>query len=79
MRVNVNANGQVYGQVSVEDPSEVDKSAVYHEPYNLNMYSAQGGKTQQTKELSQRHPNSPDYTGESVNYMKFIALIKTVQ
>ncbi|XP_021937561.1 discoidin domain-containing receptor 2 isoform X4 [Zootermopsis nevadensis] len=49
-------------KVSVEDPSEVDKSAVYHEPYNLNMYSAQGGKTQQTKELSQRHPNSPDYT-----------------
>jgi hypothetical protein len=79
MRVNVNANGQVYGQVSVEDPAEVDKSALYHEPYNVNMYSAQGCKTQQSKELHQRHPSSPDYTGESIHYVKFIALIKTVQ
>lgn len=66
MRVNVNANGHVYGQVSVEDPADVDKSAPYHEPYKLNMYSAQSGKIQQNKELHQRHPNSPDYTGESV-------------
>ncbi|PSN50685.1 hypothetical protein C0J52_18849 [Blattella germanica] len=62
MRVNVNANGHVYGQVSVEDPSEVDKSALYHEPYNLNMYSSQGAKQIQNKELHQRHPSSPDYT-----------------
>jgi discoidin domain receptor family protein 2 len=68
MRVNVNANGHVYGQVSVEDPADVEKSALYHEPYNLNMYSAQGGgKVQQSKELHQRHPSSPDYTGESIN------------
>lgn len=65
MRVNVNANGHVYGQVSVEDPADVDKNALYHEPYNRNMYSTQGGKIQLNKELLQRHPNSPDYTGES--------------
>ncbi|XP_069671795.1 discoidin domain-containing receptor 2 isoform X3 [Periplaneta americana] len=41
-------------KVSVEDPAEVDKSALYHEPYNLNVYSGQ--------ELHQRHPSSPDYT-----------------
>jgi hypothetical protein len=43
----------------------VEKTALYHEPYNRNMYSAQGGKIQLNKELHQRHPNSPDYTGES--------------
>lgn len=36
MRVNVNANGHVYGQVSMEEP---EKNALYHEPFNnLNMY-----------------------------------------
>ena len=64
MRVNVNANGHVYGQVSVEDPAEVDKSALYHEPYNINMYSAQAVKQLQGKEIHTLHPTSPDYTGE---------------
>jgi hypothetical protein len=70
MRVNVNANGQVYGQVSVEDPAEADKGVLYHEPYNLNKYSSGqgGGRSQQSKELQQRHPSSPDYTGESTHY-----------
>uniref|UniRef100_A0A1B6DNW4 Protein kinase domain-containing protein n=1 Tax=Clastoptera arizonana TaxID=38151 RepID=A0A1B6DNW4_9HEMI len=37
MRVNVNANGHVYGQVSMEEP---EKNALYQEPFNnLNMYA----------------------------------------
>lgn len=37
MRVNLNANGHVYGQVSLDDPEE--KSAIYHEPFNMNLYA----------------------------------------
>ncbi|KAL0280485.1 UNVERIFIED_CONTAM: hypothetical protein PYX00_001759 [Menopon gallinae] len=37
MRVNLNANGHVYGQVSVDEPE--DKAAIYHEPFNVNVFS----------------------------------------
>ncbi|KAJ9587755.1 hypothetical protein L9F63_018811, partial [Diploptera punctata] len=49
-------------KVSVEDPAEVDKSALYHEPYNINMYSSQNVKQLQGKDIHARHPSSPDYT-----------------
>ncbi|XP_066996619.1 discoidin domain-containing receptor 2 [Anabrus simplex] len=61
MRVNVNANGHVYGQVSMEDP-EVEKSALYHEPYNLNVCPSSGGGGGSAGRMLQRHLHSPDYT-----------------
>lgn len=36
MRVNMHANGHVYGQLSLDDP---EKSALYHEPFRPGDYS----------------------------------------
>ncbi|XP_063215525.1 discoidin domain-containing receptor tyrosine kinase B [Bacillus rossius redtenbacheri] len=62
MRVNVSANGEVYGQVSMDDcpasgGGELDKGSLYHEPYHhLNTYSGPA------KGDLLRQPASPDYT-----------------
>lgn len=66
MRVNVNANGHVYGQVSVDEPE--DKTAIYHEPFNMNMYS---GLTPGRKKALEGvlplkgPPELPEYTGRT--------------
>lgn len=69
MRVNVKSNGHVYGQVSVEEPE--DKTAIYHEPFNMNMYSGitPGRKALETsatiKPLDDSTQRHPDYSGKN--------------
>lgn len=49
-------------KVSMDDNESIDKSSLYHEPFNVNMYtSAASGCT--LNDL-QRHHVTPDYTGE---------------
>ncbi len=50
-------------KVSMDDNESIDKSSLYHEPFNVNMYtSAASGCT--LNDL-QRHHVTPDYTGET--------------
>ncbi|KAL1117275.1 hypothetical protein AAG570_004601 [Ranatra chinensis] len=56
LRDNINANGHMYGQVSLEDP---EKNALYHEPLtNINMYAYEP-QNQIPLQLQ-----SPEYTEE---------------
>ena len=59
MRVNVNSNGHVYGQVSSDEP---EKSILYHEPINNHIvYPFQSPNIMQT----------PDYIGETKSFYFF--------
>lgn len=50
-----------YTQVAMDDNESIDKSSLYHEPFNVNMYtSAASGCTLNDM---QRHHITPDYTG----------------
>lgn len=47
----------------MDDNESIDKSSLYHEPFNVNMYtSAASGCT--TLNDYNRHHITPDYTGE---------------
>lgn len=51
----------------MDDNESIDKSSLYHEPFNVNMYtSAASGCT--LNDL-QRHHITPDYTGELTEYL----------
>jgi discoidin domain receptor family member 2 len=51
-------------KVSMDDNESIDKSSLYHEPFNVNMYtSAASGCT--LNDMQQRLHVTPDYTGES--------------
>lgn len=46
----------------MDDNESIDKSSLYHEPFNVNMYtSAASGCTMNDV---QRHHITPDYTGK---------------
>jgi discoidin domain receptor family member 2 len=50
-------------KVSMDDNESIDKSSLYHEPFNVNMYtSAASGCT--LNDMQQRLHVTPDYTGE---------------
>lgn len=47
----------------MDDNESIDKSSLYHEPFNVNMYtSAASGCT--LNDMQQRLHVTPDYTGE---------------
>lgn len=49
-------------KVSMDDNESIDKSSLYHEPFNVNMYtSAASGCT--LNDMQQRLHVTPDYTG----------------
>lgn len=50
-------------KVSMDDNESIDKSSLYHEPFNVNMYtSAASGCT--LNDMQQRLHVTPDYTGK---------------
>lgn len=52
-------------KVSMDDNESIDKSSLYHEPFNVNMYtSAASGCT--LNDMQQRLHVTPDYTGECI-------------
>jgi discoidin domain receptor family protein 2 len=60
-------------KVSMDDNESIDKSSLYHEPFNVNMYtSAASGCT--LNDL-QRHHVTPDYTGKKINICKIMITI----
>lgn len=69
----MNSNGHVYGQVSVDEPE--DKTAIYQEPYNMNMYTGVPPpgtrKTIEPAGMGRRVTDggiSPEYTGKFVKF-----------
>lgn len=49
----------------MDDNESIDKSSLYHEPFNVNMYtSAASGCT--LNDLQRGHHITPDYTGELI-------------
>ncbi|EDS35364.1 discoidin domain receptor [Culex quinquefasciatus] len=51
----------IIARVSIDDNESIDKSSLYHEPFNVNMYtSAASGCSMNDM---QRHHITPDYTG----------------
>lgn len=57
-------------KVSMDDNESIDKSSLYHEPFNVNMYtSAASGCT--LNDMQQRLHVTPDYTGE-LNILSFL-------
>lgn len=64
-------------KVSMDDNESIDKSSLYHEPFNVNMYtSAASGCT--LNDMQQRLHVTPDYTGELNIFSFFAALICTL-
>lgn len=52
-------------KVSMDDNESIDKSSLYHEPFNVNMYtSAASGCT--LNDMQQRLHVTPDYTGKKL-------------
>lgn len=52
-------------KVSMDDNESIDKSSLYHEPFNVNMYtSAASGCT--LNDMQQRLHVTPDYTGKKM-------------
>lgn len=50
-------------KMAMDDNESMDKSSLYHEPFNVNMYtSAASGCS--INEMQQRHHVTPDYTGK---------------
>lgn len=57
----------------MEDNESIDKSSLYHEPFNVNMYtSAASGCSLNDM---QRHHITPDYTGNILKYIVFILIL----
>lgn len=47
----------------MDDNESIDKSSLYHEPFNVNMYtSAASGCTM--NDIQRHHHITPDYTGK---------------
>lgn len=54
-------------KVSMDDNESIDKSSLYHEPFNVNMYtSAASGCT--LNDMQQRLHVTPDYTGKNASF-----------
>lgn len=49
-------------QVSIDDNESIDKSSLYHEPFNVNMYTSAASGCSMSD--MQRHHITPDYTGK---------------
>lgn len=63
-------------KVSMDDNESIDKSSLYHEPFNVNMYtSAASGCT--LNDMQQRLHVTPDYTGEWSSSFSTFPSIKT--
>lgn len=66
-------------KVSMDDNESIDKSSLYHEPFNVNMYtSAASGCT--LNDMQQRLHVTPDYTGELMMHIfsaQISSLMKT--
>ncbi len=59
-------------KVSIDDNESIDKSSLYHEPFNVNMYtSAASGCT--LNDMQQRLHVTRDYTGESFDLAHFFS------
>lgn len=60
-------------KVSMDDNESIDKSSLYHEPFNVNMYtSAASGCT--LNDMQRLHV-TPDYTGKQSNLFIIIFLL----
>lgn len=64
-------------KVSMDDNESIDKSSLYHEPFNVNMYtSAASGCT--LNDMQQRLAHvTPDYTGEYFNLSLYYCSTKS--
>jgi discoidin domain receptor family member 2 len=49
-------------KVSMDDNESIDKSSLYHEPFNVNMYTSPASGC--LNDMQQRLHVTPDYTGE---------------
>lgn len=61
----------------MDDNESIDKSSLYHEPFNVNMYtSAASGCS--LNDLQRQHV-TPDYTGMDFNHIPLQFVMKLTQ